>query len=1548
MKFFSAALLSLLSVISLDLAAQIPMNVQAEKAEKSHPPLGRKMACDQQFAGTVNAITAISAQSNDIDKDTTFLCLGDEIAIDHAGDFNLSDDPSPNTPPGIGYVFYDCPPTRTGPNLAAIQNEPCTNTTSPILINGQLVSQVNGVWVTSQNANGDAVFINDGNLIQAFGGGRPVQFWFAPITLDEFSTNSFFQDPVTNEIGPCVNANTNAAFSVVYLNKIDAGNPSVNGCQGSFTVQGGLPEFRTTSRYTVTITKVNSPGVSGNITSGPVRHGSTVQFDVPEPGSYEIVIEDGKSCGTTFRMNLGGCNGINITSTNEVVLPGERICVDISVDNFVDVLSLQYTIEWDPTILAYDGVEVIPAVFPGLDVNSFGDFSGIGALTFSWNNPDISNGLTLPDGSVIFRLCFIAIGPVGTNSPINFTGNLTDIEVRNSVGVLLGFSNIPVGRVFISDRVLITEYQIDTTCFGLNEGGFTLHVFGGQPPYVVNFRNLPSGGVQGPFNISTNGGFFSTSNLPAGNYEVIIRDNAGVPNVQTDTIEVATRPQFTSNILPVQDILCHGDANGILRAFPLVNNIPVDETGYRFIWNNGATTPVISNLAPRQYVVTVTDPYDCVATTNFTLQDQALIAITASTTNASCSGRSDGGLNITQITGGVPISGNYNISIRGPDGFQFNSLDNIANINGLRNGQYTVIITDNNGCRLDTFLRISAVKEISVDVTVIDNVSCAGGSDGEIFVQGITQGGPAATPYTFQWISVPPIPPANITSTATTSSVNNLRARTYQLVMNDVNGCRFDTSFVITQPDSIRISIANIQNESCIPGGDGAITVNVSGGTAISGIYTYNWGFGPQINRPSINNLPSGNYVLSVTDDEACSDTLHFRISAASGPSILNFENDTLPCATSSSGLLSVIAVSGTRPIVNYSWSNGQSGANQTTISNLSPGCYVVTIEAADGCTTIDTACVVAPPALQLDSFLVQKPTCPGDGNGAIIVFVSGGVAPYTYTWSNNPASPSGFPVLAGVGAGTYTLSVTDANAGICPPLVQAITIDDPPAIRVQLTVTDTVSCYQSTCDGGARAVAIYSDNSLGSFDFSWSSGETSTATTNSSATMLCQGVQTVTVSDGTCGVVQVLNIPSKEPLIAQISVESISCNGRTDGKATVTPAGGKGPFTYLWSNGATTPMVTNLSAGITSVDITDANGCTFSTDISISEPDPFVIQVDQGTTRDVTCPEGEDGQITVVTNGGNPGGISYTWSGGVASSLSNVAVDLLAGTYFVTATDVRGCQATVSHQLNEPPPIRFTLDEIPPILCFGFTTSVRPANVSGGNGPSYAYSINQQPSQDINLPTSVFAETYTMTVFDSRNCSTDTLFTINQPNPIVVNLDPVIEVELGDSITLRPTIIPGGPPINNDSIFWTPSTYLSCDRCRNPVVRPLESQTYFVTVYDFNGCEGTAQITVDVDKNRNVYLPNVFSPNGDGINDEFRIYTGPGVQEIKSVRLFDRWGNILYEATGVEPSDAGVPTWDGTFKGKPLDPAVFVYLVEVTFLDGRLLLYRGDVTLIR
>ena len=194
----------------------------------------------------------------------------------------------------------------------------------------------------------------------------------------------------------------------------------------------------------------------------------------------------------------------------------------------------------------------------------------------------------------------------------------------------------------------------------------------------------------------------------------------------------------------------------------------------------------------------------------------------------------------------------------------------------------------------------------------------------------------------------------------------------------------------------------------------------------------------------------------------------------------------------------------------------------------------------------------------------------------------------------------------------------------------------------------------------------------------------------------------------------------------------------------------------------------------------------------------------------------------------------------------------------------------------------------------------------------------------------------------------TDGLSTIiiQQPLEISIELPDVVEIDLGDTLTTLDPVIVSSLPI--ESFTWEPPDQLSCADCKNPRVGPVKNQQYTLTIVDANGCSASATVLVDLDRNRNIYIPNVFSPTGDGINDKFRVFAGLGVSSINFVRLYDRWGGKLFEETNLLPDPDGTPGWDGNFRGEEMKPGVYLYLVEVEFQDGQVLLYRGDVTLLR
>jgi gliding motility-associated-like protein len=246
--------------------------------------------------------------------------------------------------------------------------------------------------------------------------------------------------------------------------------------------------------------------------------------------------------------------------------------------------------------------------------------------------------------------------------------------------------------------------------------------------------------------------------------------------------------------------------------------------------------------------------------------------------------------------------------------------------------------------------------------------------------------------------------------------------------------------------------------------------------------------------------------------------------------------------------------------------------------------------------------------------------------------------------------------------------------------------------------------------------------------------------------------------------------------------------------------------------------------------------------------------------------------------------------------------------------------------------------------VCNGFQTTLTVTGASGGTGNNYLFSVDNGPAQMINSLIPVFAGDHLITVFDERGCQYDTLLSIIDPEPVIVDLGPDLTVALGDSIRLN-ALVDG--PSTIDSYIWTPDQLLSCNNCDAPFANPVEDQLFDLIVIDINGCEGQDQIRLSVDKARLVYIPNGFTPNGDGVNDKWQVFTGPGVRQILGTHVFDRWGNLVFES-GQEPPPMsfGSAGWDGRAENSLMNPGVYVYLVQVEFIDGRIFTYRGDVTM--
>ena len=1516
--------------------SQTPSPVKFTKSQATNVAEDILACTGIQEAGTVS-LGPFVGSSNDVDFDTMYLCFNDQILIDHdAGSESLAGDPNPATTPGVGYAFYDCPPTAAfNGTVEDIRNDPClTDTPLPPAGTGALP-----YVAFNPDNSGDVAFINNGILQTFFGGGAPILKWFAPITYDQLEL-----DIVTGEVFPsyegtnvignrCADVNGNVAFPVVYLNAIDTSNLDITGCSGQVNLSGGLPEFESNANYSVSMTLDGNPSVMGEILSIP-NSGGLLRFKVNESGSYNIVITDEKGCPALFQVNMTACDIVDFNIPNvNVTGTGTQICVPVTVDNFVNVQSFQFSINWDPSILEFASVNYV-----GISQNDVVIVpNGNNYLTTSFFFIGATPGLTLTDGETVFEICFNALGPVGSSSFVDINGDVTIIDIFDGDGNQMGI-NVNNGSVTVVNQATfdINVTPTDVSCNGGMDGSFEVTVVGaggGTAPYTVSYSEVGNAANNGSIGAIPNNGTVTQSGLVAGEYALVINDASMPPVTDLDTIIIGDPPQLGANLGVEQPILCFGDTNGSLTAVILSGGSPVNNPGpeYSFLWTPGnVTTQMINNVDPSlgTYSVTITNGNGCTAVASGTPSQPNELEVDVMVTDAACSGINNGEITATGMGGRDDMPYTYEWSTT--------PIQTTATATNLEIGTYTVTITDFNNCVATATGIVSAATIISANATFSD-ITCNGLNDGAISfdpqVIGVDNGG-----YTYQWTP----------TVSTTNAATGLVQGTYTTTITDILGCNIDTTITLTEPEPIQIVGGVITtDETCTVGNDGTATISVTGGTPNAlGEYTYTWSCCPTVMDSVATGISQGtNYTVVVEDANGCNTTTEtFDINPPISPTITGYDSTSVSCPTDTNGELTVMAMEGNAPIASYLWTF-PSGATAmgATISNLGPGTYTVLVTSTDGCTVTGSTSLFAPTPLVILEGASANPSCFGNTDGTATVQANGATAPYTYQWSAN-ANSATTSIVPQLGAGTYTVTVTDSLN--CGQEVLEVVLENPDSITVVFDNVMPVSCFGSSagCDGSA--MALVSGGAGAPYTFSWESGEIETGV-SSTAIALCQGFQSVTVQDGNgCNTTVMVNVPAPPALSVLPTYTQPTCNGDVDGAIMAMGTGGTPMYTYDFGNGNTNNTLSGIAAGDFPITVTDMNNCVFDTILTLLEPE--ILEAELDSTENVSCSGESDGFIRVSFQGGNGGTMTYDWSGGVAPVNSNTATGLAPGTYTVTISDMNGCSDEVSYQVDEPTPINADIPPAAEPLCNGDQTLLTVVAATGGAGAPYTFTIDGGPSQNIGTTISVFAGDHTIVVSDITGCSYVEDIFINEPAPIIIDLGPDIEIQLGESTTLNPVLTGSAVPI--DSIIWTPSILDSlCMNCLQPTVAPIDDQLYIIEIFDVNGCTGTDDIFVEVDKNRNVYIPNVFTPNGDGFNDEFLIFTGPGVEIIKSVQVFDRWGELVFERGDLSPSaNPDFATgWDGRLNGRIMNPGVFVYLVEVAFEDGVSLLFRGDVTLL-
>lgn len=1117
-----------------------------------------------------------------------------------------------------------------------------------------------------------------------------------------------------------------------------------------------------------------------------------------------------------------------------------------------------------------------------------------------------------------------------TNAALTGVANGTYTVVATNAN---GCTDDATGTVYQAPVITATVAVTNTNCSGTT-GTATVTASPGSPPYTYAWTG--SGQVTS-----------TATGLANGNHSVTVTDSKGCSVVKAFTVSVTSSPTVTISPTTAGCTVSNGTATA---------NVSGGGTPYTYVWGNGQSVQTATGLsAGSNYSVLVTSANGCTGTKTVTISSTNPPTIaTTSSTIAGCS--------VANGTATANPSG-------GTGGYTYTWMpggQNSQTATGLAGGDYTVTIADANNCTVATTVSVNTtpVPTLTANAT---QATC--GNNNGTATASVSGGTPG---YSYLWSGS-----GQTTSTATGLSVGN-----YNITVTDGNGCTQTNTVNVTNAGAPLISSITSSSFGC------ASTFGVATVSAYNGTpgYTYNWAPGGQ-SAPTATGLTAGDYTVTITDANGCSVVTTISVTVTSPPAITASTNQAT-CGNNN-GTATANPTGGT-PGYTYLWSNGET---TSTISNLAPGNYSVTVS--------DNSCNISGNELVTNgdfsagdvgfssTYTVCVPNCQ---EGSYAVGTDPNAVHAAWTSCGDHTSGAGNFMIVN-GAGTPGADVWCQTVAVTPNTnytFSAWVVSQYPVSpsQLQFSINGTPLCSVFTAPA---TLCTWQQ-----FFCTWNSGSNTTANIcilNQNTTLGGNdfGLDDISFQSCTpCVVTTTVAVTQPAILATSVSQTDLLCNGNNIGTATVSPSAGTPSFTYSWSSGQTTSAITGLAAGNYAVTVTDANGCSSTNTVTITQP-PSITSAAAQTA--VLCNGGSTGSASVTTGGGTPA-YTYNWSNGQTTSAIS---GLVAGNYTMTITDANGCTSTNSITITEPTALASSTAQSA-ILCNGGTATVSVS--SGGGTPAYSYSWSN--GQSTSAIAGISAGNYSVVVTDANGCSTTNTLSITQPTTLMLTSTCNDSICAGDSTLLSMTAsggtpnytytwLPGpqvGPSISvsptsstiyqvtatdangcvsavqtcnvailpvPNAIFDTLSTGMfgatfgfydqstgglswfwtfgdgTSSTDQNPIHTFPGAGTYTVTqiVYNQFGCPDTFKIVVDYEDG--ILIPNVFTPDGDGVNDVWYI-PNSGLREFH-VEIYDRWGLKVFETTADEIR------WDGySTAGKLLSDGTYYYVLKAVLAS-----FNGD-----
>ena len=1277
-----------------------------------------------------------------------------------------------------------------------------------------------------------------------------------------------------------------------------------NGCTGTVnaTVTTGSAITGTGSSVQASCASATNGSITLNATSGTSPYtysidGTTFQasniFSNLAPNAYTLTIKDANGCTVPVNVTVGAGAGISATSTTTpTACPGVNNG-SITVTATLGSTPYQYSMDGG----TFQASNVFTAVSAGphaIDVKDANGCTKTITVTVAAGTTITGTAVqtqsscnTAPDGT-------ITVTATSGTAPYTYSIDGTTYQSSNT------FNNLLAGNY--------TLYIKDVNgCIG----SITKTVTAG-PGITGNATSVPStcaiapnasitatatSGVS-PYKYSIDGTTFQNSNvfnnILSGPYTVTFKDALGCTGTFNITVSTGTGLTGTGSSTATS---CPGVNNGGITVTPTAG---LGTAPFTFVLDGGTSqaTGTFTNVSAGAHSVVFTDALGCTGTVNVTVASGAAVTGTSTTVNTSCPTANNGSATVTPTNGTAPYSYSLGGGTSQPSG----------TFNNLTAGNYSVVFTDANGCSGTVTFTVNPGPVIS-GTAASTGTSCPGVNNGTITVTTTT--GTAPFKYSLDGGAL-----QNSNIFTGVASGNHI------ITFTDAVACT-SANINVTVAEGVAITGTAEATATTCPGvNNGKIVVTPATGTAP---YRYSINGGTLQNSNTFTGLSVGTYTLTFTDANGCSGSTSATITQGAGL-VSTATSVGTSCPGVNNGSITVTPTTGTAPY-QYTLGTGTPQAS-ATFTGLASGSYTIAISDALGCTGSVTE-TVSQGVVLTSTVTPTQPVCFSINDGVIKIEPTSGTAPYTYTITG--ATPQSGNTFSNLAPGIYAIGFTDAVG--CTG-TNSTTLVTNPEIVLSDTKTDP-SCFGSA-DG---SITISTVGGVSPYSYSINGGSYQASNTFSG---LGNGSYPISVKDN-LGCIKSITVILTQPakLVGSATSPAPSTCLGGDGQIDVSATGGTAPYTYSIDNGVSYPFQTGTSFNVgtgtyNSITVKDAHGCLATTSTTVGEIDNMFLFIGNDTTICQGEPVIFDVQTNAETN-------IFTWRDTVGLNYNNIKNPTATPTdttEYILRAQWGACFREDTIKIN------VKLLPIPNAgydvrICLNDSTIITGSASHTSGTVNYNWSPSQYVRVDSVATTMAFApatQTYTLTVTDNYGCNfrvTDSVQVIMQPAvPAFAGNDTLAGLN-------APHKLMGSGGVQ---YLWSPLTSgVSIDdpTLQYPTVKLVNDANFMLRVTDIAGCIGYDTVYVQVYQGPEYYIPNAFTPNGDGLNDIFRPIPVQMTRQ-EYFRVFNRFGELVFE------TNQYLKGWDGTFKGKPQSTGVYIWILKGEDAKGRKVELKGTVTIVR